>query len=368
MSIVVLFDFDNTIGYFTQYRELLHKINEIHHLNPPTKYNNNKTILRKLIKLNVLLRPNIINVLKYLTNNKNKLNILEINIFTKNTSQTIFNCLLDILYQDYGILFTKIFQKNDEYKLYLIDNNARSQEYIPFETIKDHELNYIVTPANVSSEVNSEVNNQDNEDDNKTVKNIESLFHLYNPETQYIIFDDKITQYDTFVDKVKNNVTFVNVIPYFGLNSQSKENITNIFVEYSKNLSIKKSDKINDKINYAFKYFETIYRKIMPNFGNIHDFEKQEFFILPITIANLSILQNKLSILENKLSILENNNTKLIQNVDAANDNPNTVFKIQNDYDTNDIQNGFIIGGYTKKNNFKYNRIKTRKIKPKTKK
>ena len=81
--IVVLFDFDNTIGYFTQYRELLHKINEKHNLNPATKYNNNKTILRKLIELNVLLRPNIINVLKYLTNNKNKLNILEINIFTK---------------------------------------------------------------------------------------------------------------------------------------------------------------------------------------------------------------------------------------------------------------------------------------------
>ena len=91
---------------------------------------------------------------------------------------------------------------------------------------------------------------------------------------------------------------------------------------------------------------------------------------MPIAIANLSILQNK-------LSILENNNTKLIQNVDEhnshnqivndANNNPNTVFEFRKTF-RNDNDKTVSLGGYTKKNNFKYNRIKTRKIKPKSKK
>ena len=117
MSNCILFDADNTLVYITPYRRLLGELNRI-----DIDGKRNKGTIREL-ELNIkfvrefkhlLFKPYIIDTLTLMQDNKEELNIGEINIFTRNTSTTIFDAICTVLEEDYQFKFNKLIQPSPQ--------------------------------------------------------------------------------------------------------------------------------------------------------------------------------------------------------------------------------------------------------------
>ena len=319
MTTVVLFDLDNTIGYFTPYKKFFFTLSNNIKMGaatpgtpgPEIKNTNheiqlNVSLYRAL--QNVIFKPNIIATLKLISEKRKELNIKEINIFTANPSTSLIDGVTTFLEHDYGIKFDKIYQPYDNKKTRIQADLMK--EYVPI-SMRGTQLINVFGPNRFDGHILPDGKNFEfklhrdrklggNEDYRKSV---DSLIQLYPDDTKFILFDDNLYTVEALD---KNRILPIQVLRYFCMSGdagfpiptvdQQVDIITSTAERYiQENQDLRKSqgspkavqtnyDRAIANATTDFKRFFTgntpCTREIKPYWA----FEKLAFYIAPILI------------------------------------------------------------------------------------
>ena len=249
MSKVVLLDFDNTIGYFTCYRQLLSRTfkegeRDLKYAEYFEYLQNNEI---------TVLRPHIVDFLKKITEEKKYLNIDKICIFSRNSSSTIFEWFFNYLFKKHNIRFDYLFQVNNEYteiKYFSDDSIEMGKKIFPNFSILTEKY-------------------QDGYE-RKTLEGFNTIFG----DKQIIFYDD-----DTSHIMKRENDVLVNVKKFWPLETQRNKiiDLTSRWLdcENDKETKIKKICSSNEST-----FINTLQRCPLPTVGNWETVEELLYYII----------------------------------------------------------------------------------------